>query len=157
MPAWSYVATKVTASMLVILPVMALVDVVGAGFGGVDLSVGSWVGLTAVLWVTALPFALLGVFIGYIVNAETAFPVVIALMFVLGYFGGLFDPLDNMPAALQDAAQVLPSYHNASLGLAFLQGHGLGFQHWAVLAGYVLAFSAAIIVKHRAEEARGLA
>ena len=157
MPAWSYVVTKVTASMLVILPVMGLVDIVGAGFGGVDLSVGSWVGLTAVLWVTALPFALLGVFIGYIVNAETAFPVVIALMFVLGYFGGLFDPLYNMPAALRDAAQVLPSYHNASLGLAFLQGQGLGLEHWLVLAGYVLAFSAAIIVKHRAEEARGLA
>jgi ABC-2 type transport system permease protein len=156
-PAWSYLVTKVAASMLVILPVMALVDGVGAAFGGVDLSVANWLGLTLVLWVSALPFALLGVFIGYLVNAETAFPVVIALMFVLGYFGGLFDPLDNMPAALQDAAQVLPSYHNASLGLAFLDGQGLGVEHWVVLAGYVVVFSAAIVLKHRVEEARGLA
>ena len=156
-PAWSYLVTKVAASMLVILPVMALVDLVGAVFGGVDLSVGNWIGLTAVLWVSALPFALLGVFIGYLVNAETAFPVVIALMFVLGYFGGLFDPLDNMPAALQDAAQVLPSYHNASLGLAFLDGQGLGLQHWLVLAGYALVLGLAIVLKHRVEEARGLA
>lgn len=156
-PAWSYLVTKVAASMLVILPVMVLVDLVGAAFGGVDLTAGNWVGLTAVLWVSALPFALLGVFIGYLVNAETAFPVVIALMFVLGYFGGLFDPLDNMPAALQDAAQALPSYHNASLGLAFLDGQGLGLQHWLVLAGYALAFGLAIVLKHRVEEARGLA
>jgi ABC-2 type transport system permease protein len=156
-PAWSYLVTKVAASMLVILPVMALVDLVGAAFGGVDLSVGNWIGLTAVLWVSALPFALLGVFIGYLVNAETAFPVVIALMFVLGYFGGLFDPLDNMPAALQDAAQALPSYHNASLGLAFLDGQGLGLQHWLVLAGYALVLGLAIVLKHRVEEARGLA
>jgi ABC-2 type transport system permease protein len=156
-PAWSYVVTKVVASMLVILPVMALVDAVGAAFGGVSLSIGNWLGLTAVLWVSALPFALLGVFIGYVANSETAFPVVIALMFVLGYFGGLFDPLDNMPGALQAAAQALPSYHNASLGLAFLDGQGLGLQHWLVLAAYALVLSAAILFKHRVEESRGLA
>jgi ABC-2 type transport system permease protein len=156
-PAWSYVVTKVAASMLVILPVMVLVDVVGATFGGVNLSMGNWFGLTAVMWVSALPFALLGVFIGYLVNAETAFPVVIALMFVLGYFGGLFDPLENMPSALQSAAQALPSYHNASLGVAFLDGQGLGVEHWMVLAGYALVLSAAILLKHRVEEGRGLA
>jgi ABC-2 type transport system permease protein len=156
-PAWSYVVTKVTASMLVILPVMVLVDVVGAAFGGVQLSVGNWVGLTAVMWVSALPFALLGVFVGYMVNAETAFPVVIALMFVLGYFGGLFDPLANMPSALQAAAQALPSYHNASLGVAFLTGQGLGPEHWVVLAGYVVVLGAAIMLKHRVEDKRGLA
>jgi ABC-2 type transport system permease protein len=156
-PAWSYVVTKVAASMLVILPVMALVDVVGAAFGGVDLSIGNWFGLTAVMWVSALPFALLGVFVGYMVNAETAFPVVIALMFVLGYFGGLFDPLANMPSALQAAAKALPSYHNASLGVAFLDGQGLGAQHWLVLAGYAVVLGAAIMLKHRVEEGRGLA
>jgi ABC-2 type transport system permease protein len=157
MPAWSYVVTKVAASMFVILPVMALVDVVGAAFGGVSLSLPNWLGLTAVMWVSALPFALLGVFVGYFVNTETAFPVVVALMFVLGYFGGLFDPLENMPSALQVAARALPSYHNASLGLTFLDGHGVGAQHWVVLAGYALLLGAAIMVKHRLEEARGLA
>ncbi|HTT90171.1 MAG TPA: ABC transporter permease [Acidimicrobiales bacterium] len=156
-PAWSYVVTKVAASMLVILPVMVLVDVVGAVFGGVNLSIGNWFGLTAVMWASALPFALLGVFVGYLVNAETAFPVVIALMFVLGYFGGLFDPLANMPSALQTAAKALPSYHNASLGVAFLDGQGFDAQHWIVLGGYALVLSAAILLKHRVEEGRGLA
>ena len=77
-PAWSYVVTKVAASMFVVLPVIVLVDAVGAAFGGVHLSIGRWLGLTAVMWVSALPFALLGVFLGFMVNAETAFPVVIA-------------------------------------------------------------------------------
>jgi ABC-2 type transport system permease protein len=156
-PGWSYVVTKVVASMLVILPVMGLVDIVGAAFGGVQLSVANWVGLTAVMWVSALPFALLGVLVGYLVTAETAFPVVIALMFVLGYFGGLFDPLSNMPSALQAAARALPSYHNASLGMTFLDGQGWGAQHWVVLAGYAVVLSVAIMLKHRVEEGRGLA
>jgi ABC-2 type transport system permease protein len=156
-PAWSYIVTKVCASMLVILPVIALVDAVGAAFGGVDLSIGAWLGLTVLLWASSLPFALLGVFIGFVVNAETAFPVVTALMFVLGYFGGLFSPLEDMPAALQAAARALPSFHNAALGLAFLDGRGFGFEHSLVLACYVVVLSLAIILKHRSEESRGLA
>jgi ABC-2 type transport system permease protein len=156
-PAWSYILTKVSASMLVILPVIALVDAVGAAFGGVGLSIGTWFGLTAILWATALPFALLGVFIGFMVNAETAFPVVTALMFVLGYFGGLFSPLAGMPAALQVAGRALPSFNNAAVGLAFLDGRGFGPEHWLVLGSYAVVLSLAIMFKHRVEESRGLA
>ncbi len=156
-PAWSYVATKIAASMLVILPVIVLVEIVGAAFGGVELPFSRWVELAALLWVTSLPFAVLGVFIGFLVNAETAFPVVTALMFVLGYFGGLFTPVANMPGALRTAARILPSYHHAGLGLALLDGHSLGVEHWLVLAGYVAALGFGVVVKHRIEEARGIA
>ena len=150
--------TKVTASMLVVLPVVVLVDVSWRRLRrGAASSVGQLVGAHAVLWVTALPFAILGVFVGYMVNAETAYPVVIALMFVLGYFGGLFTPLSDMPHALRTAAQILPSYHQASLALALLSGQNLMADHWPVLAGYAAVLGLAIIWKHRREEARGLA
>jgi ABC-2 type transport system permease protein len=157
LPAWSYVATKVTASMLVVLPVLVLVEVVGLAFGGVRLGVGQWVGLTLLLWVTAVPFAVLGVFVGFLVNPETAYPVITVLMFVLGYFGGLFTPVARMPHFLQDAAQVLPSFHHASLGLAFLQGESLSARHWLVLAAYAAVLGLIIIWRHRLEESRGLA
>lgn len=156
-PAWSYVATKVVASMVVILPVVVLVEVVGDAFGGVSLPLGTWFGLTVLLWATSVPFAVLGVFIGFMANAETAFPVVTALMFVLGYFGGLFIPVSSMPGAMQAAAHALPSFHQSVLGIAVLDGRGFGVEHWLVLAGYTAALSLAVILKHRAEEARGLA
>lgn len=157
LPAWSYVATKVTASMLVILPVVLLVEVVGATFGGVHLPVGKWFELTLLLWPTAIPFAVLGVFIGFMVSAETAFPVVTALMFVLGYFGGLFNPVGSMPSALRAAAHALPSFHHAALGLSLLDGRGFGISHWLVVAAYTAALSLAVMLKHRVEEAKGLA
>ena len=156
-PAWSYVVAKVTASMLVVLPVVVLVELVGSLFGGVHLTVGRWVELAAVLWATALPLAVLGVFVGFMVNAETAFPVVTALLFVLGYFGGLFNPVSSMPRALQTAAHLLPNFHHISIGLALLDGRGPGVEDWLVLAGYGLILSLAVIFKHRVEEARGLA
>ena len=100
-PSWSYVATKVVASMFVVLPVIVLVEAVGAGFGDVRLTAAQWVGLTVLMWATSLPFAVLGVFIGFLVAPEAAFPVVTGLMFILGYFGGLFTPVDQMPGSLQ--------------------------------------------------------
>lgn len=156
-PAWSYVGTKIAASMLVVLPVIMLVEAVAAGFGGVRLDPATWVALTALSWATALPFAVLGVFVGFLVSTEAAFPVVTGLMFVLGYFGGLFTPVTSMPGALQAVAHALPSYHHAALGLALLDGHALALTHWLVLAGYVLLLGLAIAWKHRAEEARGIA
>ncbi len=156
-PAWSYVGTKIFASMLVVLPVIALVEVVGAGFGDVRLGAAAWVGLTLLMWASSLPFAVLGVFIGFLVSTEAAFPVVTGLMFVLGYFGGLFTPVDRMPGALQVVAHLLPSYHNDALGLAALDGHTLAFSHWAVLIGYAAVLGLAIAWKHRAQEARGIA
>jgi ABC-2 type transport system permease protein len=157
LPGWAFITTKVAACMLVILPVIGLVDVVGAGFGGVDLPLATWVELSLAMWLGALPFAVLGVLIGFMVHAETAFPVVTALMFVLGYFGGLFNPVSTMPSPLRAAAQALPSFHHAAIGLSLLDGHGLTSTDWLVLAGYTAILSAAVILKHRHEEARGIA
>ncbi len=156
-PAWSYVCTKVVASMLVVLPVIVLVEVTGAGFGDVRLAATTWIGLTVLLWATSLPFAVLGVFIGFMVTTEAAFPVVTGLMFVIGYFGGLFSPVDRMPGSLQFIAHLMPSYHHDALALAALDGHTLALSHWLILAGYVAVLGLAIAWKHRAEEARGLA
>lgn len=157
LPPWAYVATKVTVSMLVVLPVLVLVEVVGATFGGVHLDAGTWVGLTVMMWVTALPFAVLGVFVGFLVHAETAYPVVTVLMFVLGYFGGLFTPVDRMPVMLRTTAHVLPSFHHAALGLDLLAGQTLGAEHWLVLAAFTVVPGALIVWRHQVEEARGLA
>ena len=156
-PAWSYVVTKVAASMLVILPVIVLVEAVGATFGDVRLSIGTWLELAAVMWVSSLPFATLGVLVGFTVNAETAFAAVTGLLFVLGYFGGLFNPVSSMPSALRSAASALPNYHHDQLGLAVLEGKGLGLDHLGVLLAYTLVVALAVTIRHHKEELKGVA
>lgn len=157
MPAWSYVAVKLAASMLVVLPVVVLVELVAGTFGGVSLDPGTWIALSALLWVTAVPFAVLGVLVGFAVGTEAVFPVVTGLLFVLAYFGGLFTPVTSMPPLLQDAAHALPNFHHMSLGLEILDGRALGAQHWLVLLGYTAGLGALIVWRHRVEEARGVA
>lgn len=157
LPTWSYVVVKTATSMLVMLPVIVLVEVVSAGFGGVSFGAGRWVELTLLLWVAGLPFAELGVLIGFVASVETAFPIITALMFVLGYFGGLFNPVSSMPAPLRTVAHLLPSFHHAAIGLDVVNGHGAAGSHWAVLAGYAVGLSSLVAWRHRVEELRGVA
>jgi ABC-2 type transport system permease protein len=156
-PTWSYVVTKVAASMLIILPVIILVEIVGASFGHVRLGAGTWIELAAVLWITSLPFATLGVLVGFTANAETAFASVTGLMFVLGYFGGLFTPVSSMPSVLRTAANAVPNFHQTQLALSLLEGNTLAFGHWAVLAAYLAVIAVAVMVRHHTEELRGAA
>ena len=157
LPTWSYVATKVAASMLIILPVIALVEVVGATYGNVRLGTVTWFELAGALWISSVPFATLGVLVGFTVNAETAFATVTGLMFVLGYFGGLFTPVSAMPHALQSAAHILPNYHHDQLALALIQGRSPGLDHWGVLVGYTVVIALAVMVRHQKEELKGTA
>lgn len=157
LPTWSYVATKVAVTMVVVLPIVILVEVVGATAGGVQMAAGRWALLTVSMWVAALPFAALGMLVGFVVTAETVYPVITGLMFVLGYLGGLFTPVDDLPGALRSVAQALPSFQHVALGLDAVVGRSPDVAHWLVLAGYALILAAAVAWRHRVEEARGLA
>lgn len=156
-PPWSFVVVKTTTSMLVMAPVLGLVELVAAEFGGVHLPVGRWLELAVLMWLAGIPFAELGVLIGFVAGVETTFPVITALMFVLGYFGGLFNPVRSMPHALRIVARLLPSYHHAAIGLAVAGPAPVRLTDWLVMGGYAVGLSAAIAWRHRVEEMRGLA
>lgn len=154
-PSWSYVTTKVLASMVVVLPVIVLVEIVGASFGHVRLDTLKWLELVGMLWVTSLPFATLGVLVGFTVNAETAFATVTGLLFVLGYFGGLFTPISSMPSGLRTAARVLPNYHHVQLGVSVVEGQVPSLDHWMVMIVYTVVIAIGVTIRHRTEELRG--
>jgi ABC-2 type transport system permease protein len=157
LPAWSYVSTKIAASMVIVLPVICLVEVTGFALGGVRLPAGTWVALTAVLWVSALPFASLGVLVGFVASSETAYPLVTALMFLLSFFGGLFNPVRSLPVVLRHVAEFLPTYHHAALGWAVVAGHAPGLTHAGVLLACAVVLGLAVTWRHRVEESRAFA
>jgi ABC-2 type transport system permease protein len=157
LPAWGYVTTKIAASMVIVLPVVSVVEATGLFLGGVHLGPGTWVELTLVLWVSALPFAALGVLVGFVASSETAYPLVTALMFLLSFFGGLFTPMSELPVVLRHVATFLPSYHDAALGWAVVAGRAPGLGDGAVLLGYAALLGLAVTWRHRVEESRAFA
>lgn len=157
LPGWSYVSTKIAASMVIVLPVICVVELTGFLLGGVRLAASTWAVLTMVLWVSALPFASLGVLVGFVASSETAYPLVTALMFLLSFFGGLFDPVRTLPVVLRHVADFLPSYHHAALGWAIVAGRTPGLVDIGVLLAYAIALGLAVTWRHRVEESRAFA
>lgn len=151
---WTFVFTKVVSAMVVTLPVIAVVEITGFGFGGVRLGVAAWLTLTGVLWAAALPFATLGVLIGFVASSETAYPLVTALMFLLSFFGGLFTPVRSLPTVLRRVADFLPSYHHAALGWAVAAGHLPALSDVGVLVAYVVVLGSIVTWRHRVDESR---
>jgi ABC-2 type transport system permease protein len=151
------VATKISATMIITLPVILVVELTGMGLGGVRLGLGTWAALSVMLWAGALPFAALGVLVGFVASSETAYPLVTALMFLLSFFGGLFTPVGALPAVLREVANFLPSYHNAALGWSLVAGHPPGIGDAAILLGYTALLGLAVTWRHRVEESRAFA
>jgi ABC-2 type transport system permease protein len=143
--------------MVIALPVVSVVELTGRLFGGVHLGLGTWAALTVVLWASALPFAALGVLVGFVASSETAYPLVTALMFLLSFFGGLFTPVSELPVVLRHVAAFLPSYHDASLGWAVVAGRVPALGDGAVLLGYAVVLGLAVTWRHRVEESRAFA
>lgn len=157
LPSWSYVTTKIAASMVIVLPVISMVELTGLALGGVRLGLGTWLALTALLWASALPFAALGVLVGFVASPETAYPLVTALMFLLSFFGGLFTPVSELPSVLRHVASFLPSYHFAALGWAVVAGRAPALGDAGILLGDAVVLGLIVTWRHRVEESRAFA
>ena len=65
LPAQSYLVAKAVVSMLVTLPALVLVFLAGATVGDVELDAGQWLGTGVAVWLGLIPFAVLGLVIGF--------------------------------------------------------------------------------------------
>jgi ABC-2 type transport system permease protein len=135
------IVAKTLASMTLALPSIAAVGLLAVATQGVQLPVGEWAALIAVMWVATLPFAALGTLIGSLLDADAAQPLTVICYFLLSILGGLWMPLDQLPKVLRTAAHWTPSNRFAELGWEIVGGHapsatgGLVLAAWAVVLG----------------------
>ncbi|WET81544.1 ABC transporter permease [Amycolatopsis sp. QT-25] len=105
-----YLGGKALSSMLVALPALLVVPLVGVLFQGVHLDAGGWLRLVSGVWLGALPLVLLGLLLGQFGTPESIQPVNMVVMMGMGFFGGLWIPIDGMPSWMADLAQATPTY-----------------------------------------------
>ena len=141
-----FVTAKVLMALCVAIPGSLLVGVAGAVSGQLHLSVATWVELYASVWFAALPFATLGMVIGFAFDVDTA-QIGTGLTFaVLAILGGLFAPVTSFPRLLQDVAKAMPTYEMANNGRAVLAGNlprlvdVLGLVAWTAVPALVLGW-----------------
>ncbi|MET0866348.1 MAG: ABC transporter permease [Nakamurella sp.] len=138
LPARSYLIAKAVVSMLVTLPALILVFLAGATVGGVQLSVGQWLATGVAVWLGLIPFAVLGLVIGFAGTVDTVQPISMITYLGLSILGGLWFPVEAFPAFLQDVAKLTPSYWLAELGRNVLTGDGVPIMAVVMLAGWTV-------------------
>lgn len=116
MPAGAHVTAKLFATMVFSAVAIALVYALGL-YAGVQLSIAQWATLAALHILAVVPFALIGLGIGYRLGQKGAIAIVNILFLGMAVMGGLWMPIAVLPEVIQTVAWALPSYHLGELAL----------------------------------------
>jgi ABC-2 type transport system permease protein len=159
MPLSAYLVAKLVAAMLFGTIIVLALFVAGATVGGASMPFQQWLTLLAVLVAGTIPFALLGLTLGYLVSAQAVIAVINLIYLPMGFLSGLWVPVDFLPGAVQRAAEFLPAFHLGQLALGVIGAptHGTAGGHVAALAGFTLIFLATAIFAYRHDRRRNYA
>ncbi len=94
---YAYVASKVLLSLVLAIAPLVAVFVAGVAAGGVRLDADQWTMVALTSWLGALPFAGLGLIIGYVATPDSVQPITGLTTMMVAAFGGLWLPVENMP------------------------------------------------------------
>lgn len=143
------ITAKVLSAMVWGLPAIVLVDLTAVLAHGVRLAAWQWLAMGALLWLGTAPFAALGTLLGYLTDGDTAFGVMFGIYLAVAALGGLWMPVSILPAVLRHVATVLPSNRLAELGWRIAVGDGPSPAGVAILAGWLVAFTALAALCYR--------
>lgn len=150
-----YLVGKGMVGMFVGLIPVVLVSIVGA-IDGVSLSAGGWAELVLGVWLSAIPFAVLGLLIGQFATPDTIPIFTVVPMLLCGFLGGLWIPIAIFPGWLANVAKILPSYWMADIGHGAIPGGSPSIGTAAgVLAAWVVVLGALVMLRYRRDAARG--
>ncbi|MFJ6459540.1 ABC transporter permease [Streptomyces sp. NPDC091387] len=147
-PAQAVVGRAVSGSVTV-LPTILTVLLAGGLLNGVRLGAWQWAALVLLLWIGALPFTLLGIGNGYRLTPQGTGVVNVACLMGFAIVGGLWFPLELLPAWLRSLGGFTPANRFAELGWAATDGHAPGATTVGVLAAWLLLFGTYAVVSYR--------
>lgn len=150
----AYVITKVILSLLLAVPPLVVVFIFGMTVGDVHLSVAQWVSVALVSWLGALPFAAIGLVIGYVAKPDSVQPITGLSTMLIAAFGGLWLPVDQMPSVMKHIAQLTPAYWTGQSSRSALSQSGLDMHAVLVVLGWTVVLGAIALRRFRADTAR---
>lgn len=116
MPAGAQIAAKLAATTVFSMVAFVLIYALGL-VGGVELTPARWAMLAGVHTLAIIPFALIGLGIGYRLGQKGAIAIANIVFLAMAVLGGLWMPIAVFPEAMQFIAWALPSYHLGEMAL----------------------------------------
>jgi len=151
----SYVGAKLMAAVLAAVPATLLLMLLGALVNHVALTASAWLELFLIVVACSIPFAALGLLLGYLFDSESAQAGQVLIWLVLSLLGGLWAPLQAMPKVFSEIALYLPTFRAADLArLAVGAAAQPILQDIAVLLAYTLVLGAAAWWRYQSDAQR---
>ena len=153
LPSYIHIAAKVATSLLICSVSILLAFILGHWQLEINASFSMWANLFLVLIVGIIPFAILGLTLGYLLNPKSADSILGLSLIVIPIACGTFSlPIPNY---LQDAITLLPFYHYKE---AILWAAGLDYDkqiliHLTWLIWATVVFSAIALWSYQREQA----
>ena len=149
-----YVASKVAVGMTFALLSLVLVVTVAVVVTGVRLPPLTLLECITYAWVALIPFAAMGIAIGYLGTADTVQPIIAIGFNVLAILGGTWFPVSQMGPTMESIAKLTPSYWANVAGRAPITHQTVGLQGILVMAAWGLAAAAFAARRYRADLVR---
>ena len=136
-----FVAAKILTAIAVLVPAIGTVFLAGA-IRGVRLDPLTWAASLGLIVAALLPMIVFGLVIALWFKPQTATAVTTLTMMALAMLGGLWVPLQLMPAAMQTIGRLLPSYWASQIGAWPLVGGDFPWQGVVVLVVWLTVLAA---------------
>lgn len=149
-PSYGYVASKVAASLVVVVPAIVITFLVGTT-QGVKLDMGQWVAAALVIWLGSLAFTAMGVAIGYGIPQDAVQPVTLIIYVAGSFLGGQFFAVSGTLATI---GKCLPTYWVRQIATEVVAKQPVTWYGVAILAAWIVgcAVLAAVMYQKRAED-----
>lgn len=150
----AYLISKIVAALVLAAVVLAALIVISVLTFHPQLSLAGWAMAALGLWAGVVPFALIAVLIGQFAKPSYAQPLFMVVFFGMAIVGGLWVPLQIMPAWVSNVAQAVPSYWLNRLGQLGAHLNGDVLEPVLVLLGWTTVLAAFIVWRYRRDAAR---
>jgi ABC-2 type transport system permease protein len=131
-----------------------LVIVVALATTDAALTAPRWVELAFVLLAGTVPFALLGIALGYWVPSRGALPIANLLYLGLSYAGGLWIRPSELPHAVRRISPLLPTRALADALAGVVYGNAFAPRAWLALLAFAGVFAVVAAWGYRRDEGR---
>ena len=112
------------------------------------------VGLLVAALFIAIPFAMLGIALGYWTNARSAVAIANLLFLPMAYVGGLWIPPQNLPQRVAEISVFTPTRHAGEIAWAVVGAGAIPLSSVAWLIGYTAVFTVLAYAGYRRDETR---
>lgn len=147
-------AARVMSALVFAAAAAGLVILVAVLFGKPGLSMGMLFSLVGGLLVGVIPFALLGIALGYFSSEKAAVPLANLIYLPLAFVGGLWIPPQFLPKAVAAISPYVPTRSFGDIVWASVSARLWPPQALAALAAYAAIFAMLALWGYRRDEGR---